>query len=93
MIGQVNELWGQVEEIRRHRGTRQGGGEKDGWLSDERVLGEVAEVSFSRRYMKVSLLAGTVNSANGATEAERPGDECRIRCGCNAHLFRARIST
>jgi nuclear pore complex protein Nup54 len=50
MMGQVNELWGQVEEIRRHRGTRQGSGEKDGWLSDERVLGEVAEVSCSRDF-------------------------------------------
>lgn len=45
MLGQVNELRGQVEDIRRHRGRRAGGGEKEGWLSDERVLGEVAEVS------------------------------------------------
>lgn len=46
MMGQVNELWGQVEDIRRHRGKRTGGGERDGWLADERVLGEVAEVSY-----------------------------------------------
>lgn len=45
MMGQVNELWGQVEEIRRYKGRRGGGGEREGWLADEKVLGEIAEVS------------------------------------------------
>lgn len=43
MMGQVNELWGQVEEIRRRRRGR-GGDSREGWLGDEKALGEVAEV-------------------------------------------------
>ena len=44
MIGQVNELWGQLEEIRRRR--RNIAGDKgEGWLGDERALAEIAEVS------------------------------------------------
>ena len=44
MIGQVNELWGQVEEIRRSKkGRNAESGE--GWLGDERALAEVADVS------------------------------------------------
>lgn len=45
MIGQVNELWGQLEEIRRTNKGRSVEG-KDGWLRDEAALAEVAEVSF-----------------------------------------------
>lgn len=44
MLGQVNELWGAVEEIRRRRrGGRTEG--REAWLADEKVLAEVAEVS------------------------------------------------
>jgi nuclear pore complex protein Nup54 len=44
MLGQVNELWGMVEEVRRRRrGGRSDG--REGWLADEKVLAEVAEVS------------------------------------------------
>jgi nuclear pore complex protein Nup54 len=44
MLGQVNELWGAVEEIRRRRrGGRPEG--REAWLADEKVLAEVAEVS------------------------------------------------
>lgn len=45
MSGQVNELWGLVEEIRKRR--RQAGGGavgSEGWLADERVLEEIAKV-------------------------------------------------
>ena len=42
LIGQVNELWGQVEEIRRLRKGVQNG--REGWMGDERALAEVAEV-------------------------------------------------
>ncbi len=45
MSGQVNELWGMVEEIRRRRrqtGSTSGG---EGWLADERVLEEITKVS------------------------------------------------
>jgi nuclear pore complex protein Nup54 len=48
MTGVVNELYGAIEEIRRRRrlgGTR---GVDQGWLADERVLQEVAEVSTAR---------------------------------------------
>lgn len=45
MIGQVNELWGQVEEVRRYRHKRATNGEREGWMGDERALGEVADVS------------------------------------------------
>jgi nuclear pore complex protein Nup54 len=62
MMGQVNELWGQVEELRRQRGRRAGGGEKEGWLSDERVLGEVAEVSPRYNLYRVSTLTSQVLS-------------------------------
>lgn len=44
MMGQLNELWGQVEEIRRRRKGRGGGG-VEGWLADDKALAEVAEVS------------------------------------------------
>ena len=44
MLGQVNELWGHVEEIRRRKKGR-GGDVREGWLGDEKALAEVAEVS------------------------------------------------
>ena len=47
MMGQVNELWGQVEEIRRKHRAR-GGNTREGWLGDEKVLSEVAEVGFQQ---------------------------------------------
>jgi len=43
MLGQVNELWGQLEEIRRIRRVR-GGDSREGWLGDEKALANVAEV-------------------------------------------------
>lgn len=42
MMGQVNELWGAVEELRRRRGYR--GQESEGWLGDERVMNEIGQV-------------------------------------------------
>lgn len=44
MSGQVNELWGLIEEIRRRRkasGVQSG----DTWLADEKALEQVAQVS------------------------------------------------
>jgi hypothetical protein len=41
--GQVNELWGVVEELKVRNRVRMGG--KEGWLGDESALGEVAQVS------------------------------------------------
>ena len=46
-MGQVNELWGAVEELRRHRGYQSGvarGREGEGWVQDERIMGEIAKV-------------------------------------------------
>ena len=43
LIGQVNELWGQVEEVRRRR--KGSTGVATGWMADEAALKEVGEVS------------------------------------------------
>lgn len=42
MMGQVNELWGAIEELRRQRRAR--GAESVSWASDERLLNEIALV-------------------------------------------------
>ncbi|ORX33944.1 nucleoporin complex subunit 54-domain-containing protein [Kockovaella imperatae] len=44
MIGQVNELWGLVEEIRKMRKGVAAGANREGWLADERALAEIAEI-------------------------------------------------
>ena len=48
MIGQVNDLWGQVETIRQRRKINAGG--REGWLGDEKALAEVAEVGNRNEY-------------------------------------------
>ena len=48
MSGQVNELWGLVEEIRRRRRQTGSNNGSEGWLADERVLEEIAKVSVTR---------------------------------------------
>ncbi|TXT08943.1 hypothetical protein VHUM_02417 [Vanrija humicola] len=42
MMGQVNELWGAIEELRRQRRAR--GAETVSWASDEKLLNEIALV-------------------------------------------------
>jgi nuclear pore complex protein Nup54 len=54
MIGQVNEMWGMVEELRRRRKVREGG--REGWLGDEKALAEVAQVSQTLRMALPRLL-------------------------------------
>jgi hypothetical protein len=44
VMGQVNELWGVVEEIRKRRRMGMGETGREGWL-DEKALGEIASVS------------------------------------------------
>lgn len=44
LLGQVNELWGQLEEIRRKRKVRGPDG-REQWVGDEKMLSEIAEVS------------------------------------------------
>ncbi|WVQ83273.1 hypothetical protein IAT38_005412 [Cryptococcus sp. DSM 104549] len=48
LLGQVNELWGQLEEIRRRRKVRGNEG-KEAWVTDEKMLGEIAEVLASQQ--------------------------------------------
>ncbi|ODN79652.1 hypothetical protein L202_03592 [Cryptococcus amylolentus CBS 6039] len=43
LLGQVNELWGQLEEVRRRRKVRGQEG-RETWIGDERLLAEIAEV-------------------------------------------------
>ncbi|WVQ75991.1 hypothetical protein IAR50_005627 [Cryptococcus sp. DSM 104548] len=43
LLGQVNELWGQLEEVRRRRKVRGQEG-REAWVGDERLLAEIAEV-------------------------------------------------
>lgn len=43
MLGQINEMWGMVEEIRRNRKIRGSDG-REGWLGDDKILSEIAEV-------------------------------------------------
>lgn len=72
LLGQVNELWGQLEEIRRKRKVRGPDG-REQWIGDEKMLGEIAEVSLSSRDRKQFTLklwlAGFGDSANGVTKA------------------------
>lgn len=42
MMGQVNELWGAVEELRRRKGYAVK--EREAWVDDERIMGEIAKV-------------------------------------------------
>lgn len=45
MAASVNELYGAIEEIRRRKRLAGAMGGEEGWLADERVLAQVAEVS------------------------------------------------
>ena len=72
MMGQVNELWGQVEEIRRRHRAR-GGNAREGWLGDEKMLSEVAEVGVHQdRAPQLNLfILDTGNSATRPSKAHR----------------------
>lgn len=59
MMGQVNELWGAIEELKRKRTYRVG--EQDGWVGDEKVLREIAQVSTS---VMTSLMGRFCNSSS-----------------------------
>ncbi|OCF58775.1 hypothetical protein L486_03265 [Kwoniella mangroviensis CBS 10435] len=81
LLGQVNELWGQLEEIRRKRKLRNinGGGGYDGngegyhnWLSDEKALAEVAEI-LSTQQMALQKLSGLVHEGLEDTDVMRQG--------------------
>ena len=63
MAGQVNELWGQVEEIRRRKKGAQAvlAGDRT-WLADEKVLAEVAEILAKQQFALQKLKALVDNS-------------------------------
>ncbi|WWC86868.1 uncharacterized protein L201_001747 [Kwoniella dendrophila CBS 6074] len=65
LLGQVNELWGQLEEIRRRRKLRNNNdyntnNNEYNWLSDEKALAEVAEI-LSTQQMALQKLSGLVH--------------------------------
>ncbi|WVN89401.1 uncharacterized protein L203_104624 [Cryptococcus depauperatus CBS 7841] len=62
LLGQINELWGRLEEIRRRRKARGQDG-REQWLGDEKVLAEIAEVLATQQnaLQKLSDLAHEAN--------------------------------
>ncbi|KIR80524.1 hypothetical protein I306_02502 [Cryptococcus gattii EJB2] len=62
LLGQVNELWGQLEEIRRKRKVRGPDG-REQWIGDEKVLGEIAEV-LATQQTALQKLSDLVQDAN-----------------------------
>ncbi|WWC67993.1 uncharacterized protein I206_101912 [Kwoniella pini CBS 10737] len=74
LLGQVNELWGQLEEIRRKRkNSRQNdwlNNGEDNWLLDEKALSEVAEI-LSTQQMALQKLSGLVHEGLEDTEVIR----------------------
>ncbi|WVW78408.1 hypothetical protein I302_100362 [Kwoniella bestiolae CBS 10118] len=76
LLGQVNELWGQLEEIRRKRKIRNMGGHDGGegynWLADEKALAEVAEI-LSTQQMALQKLSGLVHEGMEDMEVMRQG--------------------
>ncbi|RSH92222.1 hypothetical protein EHS25_008637 [Saitozyma podzolica] len=71
MLGQVNELWGAVEEIRRRRrGGRPEG--REAWLADEKVLAEVAEV-LAQQQLALQKLTELVQNAVFDADVMRQG--------------------
>ncbi|KIR68796.1 hypothetical protein I314_01221 [Cryptococcus bacillisporus CA1873] len=62
LLGQVNELWGQLEEIRRKRKVRGPDG-REQWIGDEKMLGEIAEV-LATQQTALQKLSDLVQDAN-----------------------------
>ncbi|BEJ15591.1 hypothetical protein CspHIS471_0501960 [Cutaneotrichosporon sp. HIS471] len=58
MLGQVNELWGLVEEVRRQRRTR--GHDAQVWAGDEKLLTEIAIV-LDQQQAALTKLSGLAN--------------------------------
>ncbi|WWD21523.1 hypothetical protein CI109_106009 [Kwoniella shandongensis] len=71
LLGQLNELWGQLEEIRRRRKTRSSEG-RDGWLADEKALAEVADI-LATQQTALQKLSGLVHDAVFDAEVMRQG--------------------
>ncbi|KAK8847439.1 hypothetical protein IAR55_005297 [Kwoniella newhampshirensis] len=71
LLGQLNELWGQLEEIRRRRKMRNFEG-RDGWLADEKALAEVAEI-LATQQTALQKLSGLVHDAVFDADVIRQG--------------------
>lgn len=70
MVGEVNELWGLVDEVRRLKKLRQAtGGE---WSRDEKALADVAEV-LAAQQTALSKLSQVVNDDLFDAEVIRTG--------------------
>lgn len=91
LLGQVNELWGQLEEIRRKRKVRGPDG-REQWIGDEKMLGEIAEVRLSSKRRKQFTLKrwliGSGDSANSVTKAVRSCARREPGCGRDAEPWR-----
>ncbi|EIW71250.1 hypothetical protein M231_07390 [Tremella mesenterica] len=61
MIGEVNELWGLLDEVRRQRKLRQIGGGAE-WTKDEKSLAQLAEV-LGAQQTALAKLSGLVGDA------------------------------
>ncbi|WRT64728.1 uncharacterized protein IL334_001662 [Kwoniella shivajii] len=72
LLGQVNELWGQLEEIRRRRKIRNNDGSDQSWLNDEKALAEVADI-LATQQMALQKLSGLVHEGLEDTEVMRQG--------------------
>ncbi|OCF45841.1 hypothetical protein I317_00329 [Kwoniella heveanensis CBS 569] len=72
LLGQVNELWGQLEEIRRRRKVRSAEGTDGSWLGDEKALAEVAEI-LATQQMALQKLSGLVHDAVFDADVMRQG--------------------
>ncbi|WWC59515.1 uncharacterized protein I303_102071 [Kwoniella dejecticola CBS 10117] len=78
LLGQVNELWGHLEEIRRRRKMSRNGNDSNGhsgehnWLADEKALAEVAEI-LSTQQMALQKLSGLVHDGLEDSEVIRHG--------------------
>ncbi|WVF69755.1 hypothetical protein IAT40_004534 [Kwoniella sp. CBS 6097] len=72
LLGQVNELWGQLEEIRRRRKIRSAEGTDGSWLGDEKALAEVAEI-LATQQMALQKLSGLVHDAAFDADVMRQG--------------------
>lgn len=60
MLGQINELWGAIEEVRRHR--QQNGTDNQQWASDQKFLTELAVV-LEQQQQALSKLSTLANDA------------------------------
>lgn len=72
MLGQINELWGAIEDVRRNRAHR--GNDNQQWASDEKFLAEIAVV-LEQQQQALSRLSNLANDAVFDADVIRAGME------------------